>query len=352
MAEKVKDFYKILGVDKNATQDDIKKAYRKMSLKYHPDRQAGKSDADIKKAEETFKQVTEAYEVLGDVEKRKEYDTPRSSFEFNSSSASDFNDIFSHFRNSGFDFGMKSNRQVNGSNIKIKINLTLEEIQSGVTKKIRYKKFTLCSHCNGSGMSASSRKKTCKQCGGSGTVFRGGFMSLTSICPSCGGLGYTIENPCPHCNGHGIAQTTEEVEIKIPQGANSEVNLAYRGFGNEAPHGTGAKGNLIVEINELPHKKFKRVGKNLHFDIKLKLINVVMGCKANITTLDGKVLQANIPIGTNDGYQMKFKGYGISNYPEDGVGDMIGTIKIIMPKELNQRERELLNELKKQDHFK
>ena len=347
-----KDYYKILGVKKDATQDDIKKTYRKLSLKYHPDRQNGKSDAEKKAAEEKFKEITEAYEVLGDEAKRKEYDTPKSSFEFDDNG---FNDIFSHFKNSGFNFdfgGGNTDRHVNGSSIKIKIKLTLEEMQKGVTKKIRYKKFKLCTHCNGSGMTEASRKKTCRQCGGTGTVFRGSFMSFTSTCPSCGGLGYTIENPCPHCNGHGISQTTDEVEIKIPQGANSEINLAYRGFGNVAPHGKGVNGDLIVDIIELPHKKFKRVGNDLHFDIKLKLINVWMGCKANITTLDGKVLQAKIPIGTNDGYQMKFKGYGMPNYPEGGVGDMIGTVRIIMPKELNAREIELLKQLKNEEHFK
>jgi len=347
-----KDYYKILGVKKDASQDEIKKAFRKLSLKWHPDRNKGNKEAEAK-----FKDIAEAYSVLGDETKRKEYDTPKSSFNFNSGGSggfSGFDDIFSHF-GGGFDFdmgGSSVNKQVNGSSIKITFELTLEEMLTGVKKKIKYRPFTLCSNCGGSGMTANSRKKTCKTCGGSGKVFGGGFISMRHTCPTCGGSGYIIENPCPHCNGHGIVQSTKEIELDIPKGVYGGLNLSYSGLGNESPHGKGSKGDLIVHIVQKPHQKFERVGDDLHFNLRLKVINALLGCKVNITTLDGKVLQAKIPQGTCDGYQMRFKGYGMPNYSNGSVGNMVATIRLSMPQELNAKETELLKELRKEEHFK
>lgn len=352
-----KDYYKILGVKKTATQDEIKKAFRKLSLKWHPDRNKGNKDAETK-----FKDIAEAYSVLGDEAKRKEYDTPKSSFKFNSSGNGGFegfDDIFSHFKGGrgGFDFdfdmgGSSSNKQSKGSSIKITFELTLEEMLSGIKKKIKYKPFATCTHCGGSGMTENSRKKTCKNCGGTGDVFGGGFISMRHTCPTCGGCGYVIENPCPHCNGHGIVQSVKEIELDIPKGVYEGLNLSYSGLGNAAPHGNGVNGDLIVNIMQKPHTKFEREGDDLHFNLRLKVINALLGCKVNITTLDGKVLQAKIPQGTVDGYQMRFKGYGMPNYATGRVGNMVATIKLAMPKELNSRETELLKELRKEEHFK
>lgn len=347
-----KDYYKILGVKKNATQDEIKKAYRKLAVKFHPDRNKGSKDAEAK-----FKDIAEAYSILSDEKKRKEYDTPKSSFNFESGSNGgfdEFDDIFNHFRGGdfNFDFGDGGTQQLRGSSIKITFELSLEEMLSGVKKKIKYKPFGTCAHCGGSGMTEHSRKRTCKTCGGSGKVFGGGFISMRRTCPTCGGSGYVIENPCSHCNGHGIVQNVKEIELDIPSGVYSGLNLSYSGLGNEAPHGKGQKGDLIVHIVQKPHKKFERVGDDLHFNLKLKVINALLGCKVNITTLDGKVLQAKIDKGTSDGDQLRFKGYGMPNYSTKMVGNMIGTVKLVMPQELNTRETELLKELRKEEHFK
>lgn len=347
MAEK-KDYYKILGVKKDATSEDIKKAYRKLSVKWHPDRNQGSKEAESK-----FKEIAEAYSVLGDEEKRKEYDTPKSSFKF-SNGFDGFDDIFSHFSSGGFnfDFGGSSNKEVRGKNIRINLELSLEEMYSGVNKKIRYKPFVTCSHCSGSGMTSESHKRTCRTCGGTGQVFGGIGLISRKVCPTCGGIGYTIENPCPHCNGHGIVQTSKEVELTIPKGAYQGINFSYSGLGSEAPHGNGAKGDLIVSIIQKPHKKFKVDGSDLHFDLKLKVINVLLGCKVNITTIDGRILQAKIKKGTCDGEQLRFKGYGMPKYGTKSFGNMIATVKLVMPTDLNAKETELLKQLKNEEHFK
>ena len=347
-----KDYYKILGVKKDATQDDIKKAFRKLSIKWHPDRNKGSKEAEAK-----FKEIAEAYEVLGNEDKRKEYDNPKSSFEFNgggNGGFGGFDDIFSHFTHGGFDFDFGGGtQQVKGTNIKITFELSLEDMMTGAKKKIKYRPLTLCTHCGGSGMDENSRKRTCKTCGGTGNVFGGsGFMHIRQTCPTCGGVGYIIENPCSHCNGHGIVRGEKEVELELPKGIYDGLNLSYAGLGNAAPHGNGQQGDLIVHITQTPHKKFERKGDDLYFNINLKVINALLGCKVNITTLDGRILQAKINKGTPDGTQLRFKGYGMPKFGNRGVGNMIGTVKLIMPSDLNSKEVELLKELRKEEHFK
>lgn len=347
-----KNYYDILGItdeEKKLQGEDfnkiLKKKYRKLSMRWHPDRNQGSKEAESK-----FKEITEAYSVLGDAEKRKEYDTPKTSFNFNSGGFGGFDDIFSHF--GGFDFDNSASKQVKGSSIKINFDLTLEEMLTGIKKKIKYKIFDTCSHCNGSGMTSESRKRTCKTCGGTGAIYNGLIISSKHTCPTCGGLGYIIENPCSHCNGHGISQTTKEVEIDIPKGVYGGMNLSYANLGNAAPHGNGGKGDLIVHINQKEHKKFERHGDDLYFNINLKLVNALLGCRINITTLDGKVLQAKVSPCTADGTQLRFKGYGMPNYMTKNTGNMVGTIKLIMPKELNSKEKELLKELKQEENFR
>ena len=363
-----KDYYKILGItdeEKKLKGEEfnkiLKKKFRTLAIKLHPDKQQGKSESEKKKAEEEFKDINEAYSVLGDEKQRSEYDNPRSSFSFTGGSTADFSgfdDIFSHFRGgfADFDFGFSDVRRGNvkqrGSNLKIVVQLTLEDMFNGIKKKFKYKPFDTCPSCHGSGMGENTRKRTCKTCGGSGMAYSGGgFFSVRQTCPTCGGVGYVLENPCPTCNGHGITKTSKEITIDIPKGVYDGMNLQYRGYGNAAPHG-GDKGDLIVGISQLPHSKFERKGDDLYFTLKLKVINALLGCKVNITTIDGKVLQAKIPQGTSDGYQMRFKGYGMPIYGTDKRGSMIATVKIIMPQELNDNEKKLLKELREQDNFK
>jgi molecular chaperone DnaJ len=360
-----KDYYKILGVSKDASDDEIKKAYRKIALDAHPDKQQGKSEAEKKKAEEKFKEASEAYETLKDPDKRKEYDNPQSKFEFHSSGGPDFggmnmDDILRHFGMGGFGgFNVHMNTQQQpqrGSSIRIKVKLTLEEVLNGVTKKIKIKRYEPCTHCGGNGMTADSRKRTCKTCGGTGMAFSSnGFMSMQQTCPTCGGKGYIIENPCPYCNGHGVVvNTSSEVQFTIPRGVENGMQIEYQGLGNAAPHGKGQNGSLIVLIEFEEHAVFEVQGRDLVCNLEVPAIDAILGCEVEIGTLSGKSIKVKIPQGTNSGQIFRFKGYGLPRYGTSigNAGNMIGIVNIIVPKELNDKERELLQQLKKEEHFK
>lgn len=353
-----KDYYKILGVDKTASQDDIKKAFRKLSVKWHPDRNNGSKEAEAK-----FKEIAEAYEVLGDEAKRKEYDNPKQTFEFHTSGGPDFrhmnmDDIFKHFNMGGFG-GFGNNRAtqqpIKGSSIRIKIKLTLEEVLNGCDKKIKIKRYEHCSHCGGTGMTAESRKKTCKTCGGTGMAFsQHGFM-MEQTCPTCGGTGYVIENPCKYCGGHGIAvNSASEVTFYIPRGVEDGMQIEYAGLGNAAPHGKGTNGNLIVIIEIEEHPIFERQGRDLVCNLEVPALDAMLGCDVEVDTLSGKTLKMKIPQGTRSGQVFTFKGYGLPRYGGTigSPGNMIGIVNLTVPKELNDNERRLIQELKKQEHFK
>jgi molecular chaperone DnaJ len=355
-----KDYYKILGVDKNASQDDIKKAYRKLAIKLHPDRNPGD-----KKAEEKFKEAAEAYEVLGDEKKRAEYDNPASKFDFKTSGGPDFGgmnmeDILKHFNMGGFDFGFNETRKprvVKGNSMRIKVALTLEELNTGVTKEFKIKRYEKCSNCGGTGLTENSRKRTCKSCGGTGQIysndsFAGGFMSMRQTCPTCGGNGYVIENPCPHCNGHGIVLKESIVKITIEKGTIPGTEIVYAGLGNAAPHGEGVNGDLLVFVMEKPHDKFERNGNDLYFTLEVPVIDGILGCDVEVTTIDGKTLNAKLPQGTSDGSNLRFKGYGLPIRGTNTNGNMIGIVKLVMPKKISEEERHLLIQLKEKENFK
>ena len=350
-----KDYYKILGVDKTASQDDIKKAFRKLSVKWHPDRNNGSKEAETK-----FKEIAEAYEILGDETKRKEYDNPKQTFEFHTSGGPDFrhmnmDDIFRHFNMGGFGNNRATQQPIKGSSIRIKIKLTLEEVLNGCNKKIKIKRYEHCSHCGGTGMTAESRKKTCKTCGGTGMAFsQHGFM-MEQTCPTCGGTGYVIENPCKHCGGHGIAvNSTSEVAFNIPRGVEDGMQIEYAGLGNAAPRGKGTNGNLIVIIEIEEHPIFERQGRDLVCNLEVPALDAMLGCDVEVDTLSGKTLKMKIPQGTRSGQVFTFKGYGLPRYGSTigSPGNMIGIVNLTVPKELNDNERRLIQELKKQEHFK
>ena len=354
MAER-KDYYKILGVKKDASQDEIKSAFRKLSVKWHPDRNQGSKEAEAK-----FKEIAEAYEVLGDATKRKEYDNPQSTFEFHSSGPNfghmNMDDILRHFGMGGFGFNSQPQQPQRGTSIRVKIELTLEEVLNGCTKKIRIKRYEPCTHCGGSGMTANSRKKTCKTCGGTGMAFsQHGFMSMQQTCPTCGGKGYVIENPCPHCNGHGVVENSgSEVQFTIPRGVENGMQIEYAGLGNAAPHGKGQNGSLIVVIEFKEHAVFEVQGRDLVCNLEVPALDAILGCDVEIGTLSGKSIKVKIPQGTASGQIFRFKGYGLPRYGTSigNAGNMIGIVNIIVPKELNETERQLLNQLKQQEHFK
>ena len=357
MAER-KDYYKILGVKKDASDDDIKKAFRKLSIKWHPDRNQGSKEAEAK-----FKEIAEAYEVLSDPNKRQQYDNPQSNFEFHTSGGPNFGgmnmeDILRHFGMGGFggfDMGMNMRKQPQmGSSIRIKVKVSLEDVLNGVTKKIKIKRAEPCTHCGGSGMTADSRKKTCKTCGGTGMAFtQHGFMQMQQTCPTCGGKGYVVENPCKHCNGFGIVQNSAaEVEFTIPKGVENGMQLEFAGLGNAASHGNGHNGSLIVLVEYEEHAVFEVQGRDLVCNLEVPALDAILGCDVEIGTLSGKSIKAKIPQGTPSGKVFRFKGYGLPSYQGGVVGNMIGIVNITVPKELNENERKLIDKLKKEEHFK
>ena len=363
-----KDYYSILGIteeEKGLPWDEfekvLKKKYRRIALSSHPDRQTDKSEEEKKKSEETFKEASEAYEVLSDKDKKAEYDNPQSNFEFHGASnfgGMDIDDILRHF-GFGNDFGFGGfghrgePRQTKGTNIRISLPLTLEEMCNGTTKKIKYKRFEPCENCGGSGRTEKTKDVACKSCGGKGFVIsQNGFMTMQRTCPTCGGSGHHVENPCPSCGGHGIVQKTVTEELTIAKGILSGMSVVFSGKGNNPPHGNGIQGDLIVNIQAVPNNKFKVDGNDLYFDIPINVIDAILGCEVKIETVDGKKLSAKIPNGTCDGYRLRFKGYGIPIYGTNNRGDMYGIVKIMIPKKVNNREKELLTELKEQENFK
>lgn len=354
----MKDYYKILGVDKNASQEEIKKAYRKIAIKNHPDKNPGN-----KEAEEKFKEATEAYEVLKDPEKRKEYDNPYSGFNYSGPDFShmDINDIMNHFRTK-FDFGdfgfggMHGNSYTQnvpkGTNIRINMNITLEDAFYGSKKKIKYNAFNKCNECGGKGLTKESTTESCPTCNGRGQIYRQvGMWQEFSTCPTCGGKGTIIKNPCPKCNGQGIVRGIRETEINIPKGVMAGNQLIINEEGNAAK-GDAINGDLLVNIHEVPHNKFKRRINDLICNIDISIIDAILGCEKEVETIDGKKLLAKLPNGIQNGYTIKFNGYGMPVYGTNERGDLIGIINIKIPKQVTEEEKEILNQLKEKENFK
>lgn len=374
-----KDYYNILGLTKDERKlhgkefdKVLKKKFRELSVKWHPDRNNGSKEAEAK-----FKEIAEAYNVLGDEVKRKEYDNPKTKFEFNGGGGSgpDFSkmsmdDILRHFNDlGGFGFGGRQHfhqqrrkdmggdaePEMVGSHIRIKVKLTLEEVLNGCTKKVRLKKYVKCDKCNGTGMTNESKRKTCKTCGGTGMAFsQNMFMSMHHTCPTCGGRGHVIENPCSKCHGHGIMEDAgSEVTFTIPKGVESGMQIEYKGLGNSAPHGKGRNGNLIVLVEYEEHPVFDVSGRDVVCDLEVSAVDAMLGCEIEVGTLGGKKIKAKIPGGTCSGKVFRFKGYGLPLYGINGQkGNMVGIVTITTPPKLNDRERKLLEELKKEEHFR
>lgn len=347
-----KDYYKILGVDKTASQEDIKKAFRKLSIKYHPDRNEGS-----KEAEEKFKEIGEAYNILGDEQKRREYDNGGDSFNMDFSSSDfnmDINDIFQHFSSMHDFFGANRQKQVQGRDVRISINLTLDDVYNGVSKHVSYHRYDVCSCCHGSGLTNESKKMTCPTCGGEGTIYSSnGFMQTIKTCPTCGGTGFIIEKPCQACKGHGIEPHLFETDILIPKGVKNGMSLRIPKMGNAAPHGDGPYGDLIVTVNILPHEKFVLDDNdNLLVTIEIPVLDAITGCEVELNTINGKRIMAKIPQGSISSQMLRFRNYGMPNYNGTKYGDMLGVIKVKMPSELNKEEINLINKLRKCTNFK
>ncbi len=356
-----RDYYDILGVDKGAEQDVIKKAYRKIALKYHPDR-----NPDNPEAEDKFKEAAEAYEVLSDADKRARYDRFGHAAMGNGGGGfrgegMTMDDIFSQFGDifgdSGSPFesffgGSRGGRRQGGergSNIRIKVALSLDEIAEGVKKKIKVKKSISCNTCGGSGAKNAAAKQTCQTCGGAGMVRQVrntflGTMQTTTACPNCGGSGEMITDKCTTCRGNGTEQSSETIEFDIPAGVENGMQLSLRGKGNAGKRG-GPNGDLLVIIEEKEHDFLKRDGQNLLYDLYLNFADAALGTQIEVPTLSGKV-KIKIPSGTQSGKIFRLKGKGLPSVQSYGSGDQLIYVNIWTPKKLSSKEKDILEQLR------
>ena len=364
-----RDFFEILGVAKSAGADEIKKAYRKVAMKFHPDRNPGD-----KEAEDKFKEAAEAYEVLSDTDKRARYDRYGHAGVGGAAGGGfggggmNMDDIFSHFGDifggggGGFgDFfggggnGRGRSQGVRGSNLRVRIKLTFEEIAKGATKNIKVKKYVHCNTCNGSGAKDASSIQTCTTCHGSGQVRKVqntflGQMQTVNTCPTCHGQGSTITSKCTSCKGDGRVYAEETVTIDIPAGVQAGMQLSLSGKGNAGERG-GMAGDLIVLIEEEPHKELQREGLNAVYDLYISFTDAVFGINIEVPTIDGKA-KIKIPAGTQSGKILRLKGKGFPDvHNHYHKGDQLIHISVWTPQHLSPEEKDALEKLKDSNNF-
>ncbi len=362
-----RDYYEVLGVSRNASKEELKKAYRKMAIKFHPDK-----NPDDKDAENKFKEAAEAYEVLSDDTKRQRYDQfghegVKGSGGFGGAGMS-MDDIFSSFGDifgdafgfgnfggfGGFGGSGRGGQRVNkGSNIRIRVKLNLQEMVNGVEKKVKVNKYIECKTCAGSGAKNNSYS-TCSTCNGSGRVTRVsntflGQMQTTGACPSCGGEGKIIKEKCTSCYGEGIVKDEEVISIKIPAGVTEGMQLNVSGKGNAARRG-GVNGDLLVVIEEEKNEDFIRDGNDLIHNLYISMPNAILGTTAEVPTVEGKV-KIKIDAGTQSGKILRLRNKGIPQVNGYGRGDMLVQVNVWLPEKVSKDERKLLEKLKDSDNF-
>ncbi|MFK7798972.1 MAG: molecular chaperone DnaJ [Aureispira sp.] len=361
MANK-RDYYDILGVQKGASKDELKKAYRKVALKHHPDR-----NPDDKEAEAKFKEAAEAYEILSDEQKRARYDqyghagVNGQSGGFNSGGFGSMEDIFSQFSDifgGGFSSSGGRRQQQSqgqrGSNLRIKVGLTLEEINEGAVKKIKVKKYVDCKTCAGSGAKDKNSVKTCHTCNGSGYVRRVqqtflGQMQTTTTCPTCSGSGKMITNKCGSCKGDGRVYGEEMIQLEIPAGVSEGMQLSMSGKGNSGQNG-GLPGDLLINIKEKEHEHFTRDGSNVLYELDVNFADAALGTSVEVPTLDGKV-KINLPQGTPAGKIFRLRGKGLPSIQSYGKGDQLIHVNIWVPTTITAEERKALEMIRKSKNF-
>ena len=374
MADK-RDYYEVLGVSRDASPEEIKTAYRKAAIQFHPDKNPGD-----KNAEEKFKEAAEAYDVLSNPDQKARYDQfghagmggaagGAGGFggfggEYGGFTMEDifsrFGDIFGGGRFGGFGGGGTSGGYgggtvSRGSDLRVKVRLTLAEIVKGTTKKLKIKKDIACDQCGGTGAKDSNSYATCSTCGGSGHVTQVvntffGRTQTTTTCPTCGGSGKTITAPCPKCHGNGTVKGEEVVEINIPAGVGEGMQLSVSGKGNAARHG-GINGDLLVVIEEEPHPELKREGNDLIYNLPLNVADAILGASVEIPTVDGKA-RIKIEPGTVAGRVLRLRGKGIPDVNGYGTGDLLVVVDIHIPAHVSPAEKEALEKLRASDNFK
>jgi molecular chaperone DnaJ len=357
-----RDYYEILGVARNAGDDEIKKAYRKLAIKYHPDK-----NPDDKSAEEKFKEAAEAYEVLSNAEKRQRYDQYGHAGVGSSAAGGGYggggmnmDDIFSQFGDifgGGFGGGFSSGgggRRVNrGSNLRIKVKLNLHEVAHGVEKKLKVTKHVACGTCKGSG-AKNGNYETCKICGGTGVQTRVqqtilGAMKTQTTCSACHGEGKIIKEKCPTCHGDGIVRGEEVISVNIPAGVAEGMQLSMSGKGNAAPRG-GINGDLLILIEEEEHPELKREGNNLIYHLYISFPDAALGTQVEIPTIDGKV-KIKIDPGTPGGKMLRLKAKGIPDINGYGKGDLLVDVNIHTPSSMSAEEKKLMENLRASKNF-
>ena len=362
-----RDYYEVLGVERSANEDEIKKAYRKAAIKFHPDKNPGD-----KEAEEKFKEAAEAYDVLSNPDKRARYD--RFGHEGMSGGGfgggggfsgggfsmedifSQFGDIFGgHFGGfGGFGGGQRGQRVNRGSDLRIKVKLTLSEVVNGTVKKLKINKNVACDSCGGSGAKDEHSRTTCSTCNGSGYVTRVvntffGQTQTTQPCPTCGGEGKVITTPCDKCKGEGVVKGEEIVEIKIPAGVADGMQLSVSGKGNAARRG-GVNGNLLVLIEEIPDKELLRDGNDLIYNLEISVPQAILGASIEVPAVDGRV-KIKIEPGTQTGKVLRLKGKGVPDLNGYGRGDLLVIVDVFIPKNISSEEKELMEKLAKSKNF-
>ncbi len=366
-----RDYYEVLEVSRSASVDEIKKAYRKLAIKYHPDRNPGDAEAEAK-----FKEAAEAYDVLHDPQKRQQYDqfgfdAPGGGFgggnPFGGAGGFSMDDIFSMFGDvfgghgggfGGFGGGGQQAPKYRGSDLRLKVRLSLQEVATGVTKKFKVRKDVTCEHCHGTGAEGGSGTETCPNCHGSGVEIRTqqsmfGMIQTQTACHVCGGEGTIIKNKCIHCQGEGIVKGEEVVEINIPAGVAEGMVVNVPGKGNAGKH-NGVTGNIQVYIEEEPNETFVRDGQNVIYNLLLDFPTAVLGGQVEIPTIDGSNVKIKIEPGTQPGKTLRLRGKGlpaVQGYGT-GIGDLVVHISIYVPKELTKSEKKAIEELRDSENFR
>lgn len=350
-----KDYYELLGLEKGASDDEIKKAFRKLALKYHPDRNQGN-----KEAEEKFKEINEAYQVLSDPQKKAQYDQfGTADFSgagaqgegfggFDFSDLGGFGDIFDSFFGGGFSQGGNSRRRNaprKGSDLEYSLNLTFEEAVFGVKKEINLSRNESCEHCHGTGAKHGTKPHTCDKCGGTGQMRvqrstpLGSFVSMTT-CDKCGGKGTIVKDPCPHCKGKGTVRKHRNIKLNIPAGVDTGNIIPMRGQGEAGTNG-GPAGDLYVNIRVAPSSKFKREGFDIYLDTHISFAKATLGTSLKVLTIDGEV-KYDVPQGTQSGTVFRLRGKGVTKVNGHGRGDQYVNVIVDIPKSLNQKQKEAL----------
>lgn len=358
-----RDYYEVLGVAKGASDDEIKKAYRKLAMKFHPDRVSTMPEAEKKQAEEKFKELQEAYAVLSDAQKKQMYDqfghagvggnsaSGGGGFGgFEGFSGGGFEDIFGAFgdifgggggRRGG---GRNPNGPMRGSDLEYNMQITLEESATGIEKEIKFPRTEKCTTCDGKGAKKPEDVTTCSTCNGAGQVrFAQGFFSVQQPCPDCHGRGKKVKNPCSDCRGSGLVKTNKSVKVSVPAGVDNGSTLRLTGEG-EAGLNNGPNGDLYVHITVKSHKVFERQGKDLHCEIPISFATAALGGEVDVPTLDGKAVKLKIPEGTQTNQVLRVREKGIKSLRGVGVGDLYCHIFVETPVKLSAEQKELLNQ--------